>query len=242
MLFTTAGVLATVLAVASSVSGKLVFLLAGDSTTHEPDGWGDGFLNYTLKPTSFGFNYGQSGASLTPYLKSSYFKTILSQITKYKATKTVFVTCQFGHNDQKNPTYKAAFNGSLHQFVNEITAAGAIPILISPLTRRSFSGGKVVENLADEANVVRAVAAATTNKARFIDLNKASTDYVNAIGQDAAWAYNYMGTDKTHLNLWGTIVFGRLVSDLLVAKYSDIALETSRNATMSYQLANGIPA
>jgi hypothetical protein len=32
------------------------------------------------------------------------------------------------------------------------------------------------------------------------------------------------------------------VSDLLVAKYSDIALETSRNVTLSYELANGIPA
>jgi hypothetical protein len=65
---------------------------------------------------------------LTPYLQSSVFKTILSQISQYKATKTVFVTCQFGHNDQKNPTYKAAFEDSLHTFVDQITAAGAIPV------------------------------------------------------------------------------------------------------------------
>lgn len=41
----------------------------------------------------------------------------------------------------------------------------------------------MIENLVDEANVVRAVANATHGRSRFIDLNKASTDYVNAIGQ-----------------------------------------------------------
>ncbi|KFX98817.1 hypothetical protein O988_04184 [Pseudogymnoascus sp. VKM F-3808] len=240
MLFTPASVLATALALASCIQGKPIFLLAGDSTTHEPAGWGDGFLNYTLKSTSFGFNYGVSGASLTPYLRSAPYQTILEQIAKYKATKTVFVTCQFGHNDQKNADYKAAFEGSLYQFVDEITTAGGVPIIITPLTRRAFSGGKVIENLADETAVALSVAAATDS--RFIDLNKASTDYVNAIGNSAAQAYNYIGTDRTHLNPWGTIVFGRLVSDLLVAKYDDIAKETSRNVTMSYQLANGIPA
>lgn len=65
---------------------------------------------------------------MTPYLQSSVYKTILSQVAKYKATKTVFVTCQFGHNDQKNPTYKVAFEDSLHTFVDEITSAGAIPV------------------------------------------------------------------------------------------------------------------
>jgi hypothetical protein len=65
---------------------------------------------------------------LTPYLNGSYYQTILSQIAKYKATKKVFVTCQFGHNDQKNAVYKAAFEGSLYRFVDEITAAGAIPV------------------------------------------------------------------------------------------------------------------
>lgn len=104
-------------------------------------GWGDGFLNYTLKSTTFGFNYGVSGASLTPYLKSYVYQTLLGQIAKYKATKTVFVTCQFGHNDQKNPVYKAAFEDSLYQFVDEIETAGAIPV--SPYTLEYLSMLKI---------------------------------------------------------------------------------------------------
>ncbi|KIN03277.1 carbohydrate esterase family 12 protein [Oidiodendron maius Zn] len=203
-------------------------------------GWGDGFLNFTLESPAFGFNYGVSGASLTPYLASSTFQTILAQVSKYKSTKTVFVTAQFGHNDQKNPTYEAEFSTSLHKFVSEINAAGGVPIIITPLTRRTFSGGSVVQNLANET--AKALAVAKDTGSRYIDLNKASTDYVNAIGNQAAQAYDYHGTDHTHLNPWGEIVFGRMVSDLLVAKYHDIAAYTKPNATLSNELAKGIPA
>jgi hypothetical protein len=38
MLFSTTGVLAFATALASSVNGKPIFLLAGDSTTHDPAG------------------------------------------------------------------------------------------------------------------------------------------------------------------------------------------------------------
>ncbi|KAH8583296.1 SGNH hydrolase-type esterase domain-containing protein, partial [Bisporella sp. PMI_857] len=203
-------------------------------------GWGDGFLNYTLKSPANGFNYGVSGASLTPYLDSTIYQTILTQIESHKAARKVFVTCQFGHNDQKTPEYKAAFNGSLYRFVDEIRAAGAIPIIITPLTRRTFSGGHVIENLANETAI--AISVATATRTRFIDLNKASTDYVNAIGSAAADTYNYIAKDRTHLSPWGTIVFGRLVSDLLIAKYPDIAKFTKSNATLSALLANGLPA
>lgn len=78
--------------------------------------------------------------------------------------------------------------------------------------------------------------------ARFIDLNRASTDYVNAIGQNASWAYNYLPDDRTHLNDWGSVVFGRLVSDLLVAKYKDIKVWTKANETLSAALREGVPA
>jgi hypothetical protein len=77
---------------------------------------------------------------------------------------------------------------------------------------------------------------------RWIDLNRASTDYVNVIGPNASWAYNYLPDDRTHLNEWGSVVFGRLVSDLLVEKYRDIAIWTSANETLSEALREGVPA
>jgi hypothetical protein len=123
-----------------------------------------------------------------------------------------------------------------------VQAANGTPILVTSLTRRSFAGTppRVVENLANERNAT--ITVAESLGVRWIDLNRASTDYVNAIGPNASWAYNYLPDDRTHLNEWGSVVFGRLVSDLLVEKYEDVAVWTRPNVTLSAKLREGVPA
>lgn len=59
--------------------------------------------------------------------------------------------------------------------------AGGNPILVSSLTRRIFSGGKVVENLANERNATLTVA--ESKGSMVIDLNIVSENYCNAIGE-----------------------------------------------------------
>jgi hypothetical protein len=124
---------------------------------------------------------------------------------------------------------------------DEVASAGATPILVTPLTRRTFSGGKVIENLANETSITNRVA---QEKSRHhIDLNKASTAYVNALGQAAADKYNLSPDDRTHLNVWGGVVFARIVSDLLVAGYPDeFKAVTVANATLSATIQAGKPA
>lgn len=126
--------------------------------------------------------------------------------------------------------------------MKEVRAAKAEPILVTPLTRRQFTGTppRVRENLANETDATLAVA--KSSKSRFIDLNEASTEYVNEIGPEASYVYNLASDDYTHLNDWGKVVFGRMVSDLMVEKYKDIAAWTKPNATLSEQIENGIPA
>jgi lysophospholipase L1-like esterase len=85
------------------------------SSNYNHSGWGDGFLNNTLKSPAFGINHGVSGASLV-------------SIAQYKAKHEVFVTIQFGHNDQKNPAYEQAFSANLKQFVADVNAAGGVPV------------------------------------------------------------------------------------------------------------------
>jgi len=109
--------------------------------------------------------------------------------------------------------------------------------VVTPLTRRSFSNGKVIQSLSNET--AKALVVASSTGSRVIDLNKASTNYVNEIGEAAAQTYDFNGTDTTHLNLWGSVVFGRLVSDLLVAKYADVAAYTVKNATLTGLLNAG---
>jgi hypothetical protein len=140
----------------------------------------------------------------------------------------------------------------LETFATEVQSAGAIPILVTPLTRRSYTNTTGYPLITEDLNQNRftTIQAAHATNSRYIDLNAASVSYCDQVGPAACWVYNLQdggnvtqlnGTDHTHINYWGSIVFGRLVSDLMVAKFPDVAAITKPNATMSYQLANGIP-
>ena len=126
--------------------------------------------------------------------------------------------------------------------MRDVRSAQGTPILVTPLTRRQFSGTPplIVENLASERNAT--IAVAKSLGARWIDLNGASEAYCNEIGPEASWAYNLAEDDKTHLNHWGSVVFGRIVSDLLVEKYRDIAAWSKPNTTLTEEIKQGIPA
>ena len=159
-----------------------------------------------------------------------------------------FLARQFGHNDQKPAANisLAQYSANLGEFVDEVRTAGATPILVTPLTRRAFNFSvdppRIIESLADQRNAT--IAVAKSLQSRWIDLNKASEDYCNAIGPAASWVYNLNDTanDTTHLNDWGSVVFGRIVSDLLVDKYGDIAYWTKPNRTLTWEVEHGIPA
>ena len=74
-------------------------------------------------------------------------------------------------------------------------------------------------------------------------MNDASTKYVNAIGSTSADKYNLAAGDRTHVNEWGGVVFARIVSDLLVAKYGgEFGSVTERNETLSQLIAEGVAA
>lgn len=95
----------------------------------------------------------------------------------------------------------------------------------------------MVENLSEHSQL--AIEAAQESDALYLDLNKASTKYINAIGQANADYYNYQDGDRTHLNPEGEIVFGRLVIDLLTEQRGDLAAYFQPNPVLSEKLKNG---
>ncbi|KAL5117033.1 hypothetical protein ACEQ8H_005120 [Pleosporales sp. CAS-2024a] len=219
------------------------WLLAGDSTTAPAGGWGDAFLSTTVAPASSGHNWAKSGATTKSFREDGNWNRVLEGIAQYKQDYQVYVTIQFGHNDQKSSSEVnlTQYATNLGAMAEEATQAGATPILVTSLTRRTFSCGKVIENLANETVVTLQVATAGSYHA--IDLNEASTEYVNAIGQAAANQYNLMPNDQTHLNDYGGVVFSRIVSDLLVAGYpAEFQAVTVANATLSATIKAGQPA
>lgn len=73
---------------------------------------------------------------------------------------------------------------------------------------------KAIDSLHDER--LATIAAAKAVGCRVLDLNLASMAYVNALGNETAQVYDLNPTDMTHLNERGSLVFGRMVADLLL--------------------------
>ena len=93
-------------------------------------------------------------------------------------------------------------------------AAGGHPVLVTPLSRRNYnSSNKVIEDLAQQRQATISVAQFLSIS--YIDLNLASTNYLNVIGKINAITYNLVPTDMTHLNPHGSLLFGNMVSGLL---------------------------
>ncbi|KAF2714304.1 carbohydrate esterase family 12 protein [Pleomassaria siparia CBS 279.74] len=224
----------------SFLAAKPVYwLLAGDSTTAPAGGWGDAYLSTTVALGSSGHNYGHSGATTKSFRAGGDWANVIEDIATNKAKYDVYVTIQFGHNDQKNTSgvTVAQYKNNLAAFASEVKTAGGVPILLTPLTRRSFSGGKVIQNLAEQRTATIAVAEA--NFIKYADLNIASEDYVNSIGSAAADKYNLATGDRTHLNEWGSVVFSRIVSDIILAKYSELEYAVKKNETLSALIKAG---
>ncbi|KAF6798259.1 GDSL-like lipase acylhydrolase [Colletotrichum sojae] len=214
------------------------FLLTGDSTVAVNGGWGDGFLSFVESPAD-GKNYGKSGATTVSFRAQGIWDTVINEVKANKDAFSPIVTIQFGHNDQKEAAgiSQEQFQANLETLANEVTTAGGTPILITSLTRRVFSGGKVIQNLENER--LRAIAAAEAVGATYLDLNTASTNYVNAIGNANGKLYDLSAGDSTHLNTAGEVVFGRLVADLLLEKRSDLAQYIRENKAISDKIKNG---
>lgn len=232
------------------------FVLAGDSTTAVNGGWGTGFISF-LKSPAKGTNIAKSGATTVSFVNGGYWKKVIDQVKADAATHNVIVTIQFGHNDQKEAANISLdqFQTNLQNFAKEVKAAGGTPLLTTSLTRRTFtSDHNVTDSLHNER--LRAIAAAQATSSPYIDLNQASIAFVNAIGKDAAQAYNLAADDRTHLNDYGSVVFGRMVADLILGHPPTVSADDKwtpaadncfvnafkSNQTLTHAIWSGLPA
>jgi lysophospholipase L1-like esterase len=187
-------------------------------SNHHP-GWGTGFLNTTLHAGATGTNYGHNGATTASFRAGGDWARVLSAAASSVPKYTPYVTIQFGHNDQKpeKNISMAQLTANLETFVAEARAVHAVPILVTSLSRRRFVNAtvppRVVENLADVTAAAKEAARRTG--AHVVDLNKASTRYLNDVGPEDAARYNQGPGDFTHLNDEGSVVFGNMVAMLI---------------------------
>lgn len=204
--------------------------IAGDSTVVDQDvepwtAWGQ-ILPRFLRPGVVVANHAESGETIKSFVGERRFAKIFTQI---KPGDYLFM--QFAHNDQKIdhgtgepvvpiPEYKAL----LTEYIAKARAAGATPVLVTSMNRRTFDAtGHITNSLAGYPDAMREVA--REQHAALIDLNAMSKTLFEAMGPEGskkafmhfpANAYPNQTqaiNDDTHFNSYGAYELARCIVD-----------------------------
>ena len=186
--------------------------LLGDSTVAdqplEPyNSWGQ-MLTRFFKPGVAIANHAESGESLRSSLGAKRLDKVLSVM---KAGDYLFI--QYGHNDEKEKgegvgaftTYKS----DLKKFVVGVRQRGGLPVLVTPVQRRTFDNdGKITNSHGDYPEAMKQVA--REENVPLIDLNLMSKALYETWGPEqskTAFAPN----DNTHHNDFGSYELAKLI-------------------------------
>lgn len=192
----------------------------------------DEFVNSNVKIN----NMAASGRSSKSFRSEGIWNKTISRV---KAGDYVFI--QFGHNDEAKeaqfadrytpvPDYKT----NLIKFITETRAKKAIPILVTPVSRRKFDkDGNAQETHVDYTKAVFEVG--EQYKVTVIDLDKKSRELYQLLGpkrvQYLAMAldtgehpnYPFGQRDNTHFNEYGARRMAEIVLNDIKAQHLDLA-------------------
>jgi lysophospholipase L1-like esterase len=216
-------------------------VLVGDSTVASGSGWGDAFSKL-LVPGVECLNLARGGRSSKSYRDEGHWQKALD-------AKPDWVLIQFGHNDmpgkgpKRETDAKTTFRENLARYIDDARAIGAMPVLVTSLTRRNFNAqGKIEPGrlepstdgngvsspdfLNDYVAATKAVAA--ERKVPLIDLNARSIAQLNGLGPAAAAAFDARSKDpskpdRTHLSARGAAASAALVAEEIRSQVKDLA-------------------
>ncbi|MEO6569535.1 MAG: rhamnogalacturonan acetylesterase [Opitutaceae bacterium] len=237
---------ATALAQAAvpQVSVPLRIAIIGDSTVSEypetrPDrGWGQFVEERFLPGTVKASNLPVPGRSTKTFIQAGDWEKTLQG-------KPNYVLIQFGHNDSHAPENREStdpaidYKDYLRKYIDESRAAGATPILVSPMVRRAFDeAGKFSEAPTGRNRPLGSYAAATREvgqekKVAVIDLYASSLALAAKLGPVASAEFANKSGDGTHFNEKGARAMADLVMRELPRAAPDLVklLTTERAAT-----------
>jgi lysophospholipase L1-like esterase len=211
--------------------------LIGDSTMADKEikafpetGWGMPFEIF-FDSTVVVDNRAKNGRSTKSFIDEGLWSKVLDGLQTGD-----YVLIQFGHNDEGKEklgryTTPDEFKVNLHRYVAESREKGAIPVLITPVARRSFdSSGRVKESHPVYADAVREVA--SQSKTPLIDLDEQSKALLQRFGpENSKWLFNYLDPgehpnypdghkDDTHFNELGA----RKMAEIVLAAIKSLQL------------------
>ncbi|WP_028918309.1 GDSL-type esterase/lipase family protein [Pseudoxanthomonas sp. J35] len=217
LLLTLAGIAGS----AQAEAPRRVFL-AGDSTVAEygperapRNGWGQQLQSF-LDPAALEVrNHAIGGRSSRSFIEEGRLDAIAKELRKGDV-----LLVQFGHNDAKveDPTRYTdpaqAYPQWLMRYVELARSRGATPILVSPVSRRVWDFGSLLDTHARYTDAIRALAA--REQVALIDLNASSSAWIRALGDEASKAYfehvpERGVRDDTHLSVAGATLVACLV-------------------------------
>lgn len=196
-----------------------------DYTTFPQTGMGQGLQIY-LKPDVQLVNYARNGRSTKSFIDEGRLKRIEEEIQEGD-----LLLIQFGHNDEKmeDPTRGTlpfeSFQENLMQFVTVARNHGALPVLITSLSRRIFDKTGKIDRMNHGDYPKAVVALADREKLPVIDLCTMSMDLLDEIGMAESKRYymnfeaglysNYPDgkEDNSHLRYDGAVLFAGVVAE-----------------------------
>lgn len=148
-----------------------------------------------------------------------------------------YLFVQFGHNDQKDRREGAGpfttYRKELGEFVDAARGKGGIPVLVTPMERRRWNGGRPQTTLDDYAEAVRQVG--KEMDVPVIDLQKMSIELYGALGESdskRAFVFYPAGTwpgqdkelkDNTHHSAYGGYELARCVVEGIQSEVPELA-------------------
>lgn len=220
---------------APAASAPLRVAIIGDSTVSEypdtrPDrGWGQ-FIEERFRPgTVKVINLAVPGRSTKTFIQEGRWEKTLQE-------KPNYVLIQFGHNDSHAPENREStdpatdYQEYLRKYIDETRAAGATPILVTPMVRRAFDeSGKFNEAPSGRNRPLGSYAAATREVGRekkvpVIDLYASSMALAAKLGPVASAEFANKSGDGTHFNEKGA----RAMADLVMRELPTAALDLAK--------------
>jgi lysophospholipase L1-like esterase len=200
---------------AQSSHERVRIVLAGDSTVAEGGGWGLGFAASFDSSEVEVINLARNGRSSKSVRDEGLWNPVHSMEPDY-------VLIQFGHNDvpgkgpERETDAATAYRDNMARYVDDARAAGAIPILVTSITRRNLTpAGKVeADSLGPYVEEIRRLAAA--KKTLLMDLFALTVEQCQNAGPAGCRALGAKlpdgRLDTTHLSSLGQREVGAIAA------------------------------
>ncbi|MCW3091702.1 MAG: rhamnogalacturonan acetylesterase [Ferruginibacter sp.] len=197
---------------------NITIWMIGDSTmaikqakAYPETGWGmevQPFFDNTVQIE----NKAMNGRSTKSFINEKRWQEVLDNLKEGD-----YVLIEFGHNDEKieKPAVGTSldeFRGNLAKFINESKDKKAIPVLMTPICRRNFKNGVLIDTHKGYPDVVRKLAGSL--HVPLVDMQQKTEQLLTSLGDEGSkFLFNYVEPgnvnypegkkDDTHLSPTG---------------------------------------